>query len=107
MRTTHLPKTSYMKKIIIIGLITASTSGLWAQEHEQGKQQKDKNKTEMQQGDTNHSKKAKKSTTKKTAKTRKNDDANRRMDHYPSTKDNSKGTPAEQKQMDETINNHR
>jgi len=96
-----------MKRIVILGLAIALSSTGWTQENMQSKQQKDKRKSEMQQDDLNNNKKVKKDPTKKTKRKKTQNEAELRMDHYNSTKDNNSGTPAEQRQMDSTINNHR
>ncbi len=98
-----------MKRIMITAVVLSMLSStIWAQENTQGKQQKDKNKSEMQQDDLNNNKKVKKDTTRKTNKKKKaSDEKSRRMDNYESTKQNSTGTPAEQRHMDSTINIHR
>lgn len=96
------------KTIIIAGIATLLSSTLWAQNNLQHtNQQKDQNKTEMQKDDTNN-KKAKKDSTRKMDKSKKHHDgSDRKMDNYNSNKQNNSGTPAEQRQLDSTINNHR
>lgn len=98
-----------MKKIIIIaGMITMiSSTTIWAQDATQNNtRNRDQNKTQMQQDDANQ-KKTKKSGTKKMNKKKKDDEAGMKMENYNSTKDRSNGSPAEQRQMDSSINNHR
>jgi hypothetical protein len=108
-KKTITPKSDCMKRTIIAAaMLTILSSGVWAQENTQSRQQREKSKSEMQQDDLNNNKKVKKDSTRKMNKSKKNnDEKSRRMDYYESTKQGNTGTPAEQRHMDSTINNHR
>lgn len=96
-----------MKTILLITAISLTAFAAPAQENGQAAQQKDQNRTTLQENHKNskNDKRMKSDSTRKMSRTKK-EEKSRKMDNYPSNREGN-AQPAEQQHMDSSINNHR